>query len=67
VTISAPASNGPRSGAPVVMLQEGPRSATQFDSEFALEGQMGNDRWAERDEDQIARWREENWLVIERH
>jgi hypothetical protein len=24
-------------------------------------------RWAERDEDQIARWREENWLVIERH
>ena len=51
----------------MVVLQEGPRSAFQFDSEFALEGQMGNDRWAERDEDQIARWREENWLVIERH
>ena len=32
-----------RSGAPVVVLQDGLRGATQFDSEFALEGQMGND------------------------
>jgi DNA-3-methyladenine glycosylase I len=56
----------------VVVLQEGPRDAIQFDSEFALKGQMGNDviigydgkprcPWAGATDTALGRYHDEVW------